>query len=86
MTSLADIPAIRQGLQIDQDAAAVEGRVGAVDADKRRQAFDRGILQNRLAPTPAGAPPWRQTRSLCGASEMPRITPVSCTGKNPLGI
>ena len=22
---------------------------------------------------------------VCGASEMPRITPVSCTGKNPLG-
>ena len=21
----------------------------------------------------------------CGASEMPRITPVSCTGKKPLG-
>ncbi len=23
--------------------------------------------------------------TLCGASEMPWITPVSCTGKNPLG-
>ena len=23
--------------------------------------------------------------TFCGASEMPRITPVSCTGKNPLG-
>ncbi len=22
---------------------------------------------------------------VCGASEMPRITPVSCTGKKPLG-
>ena len=22
----------------------------------------------------------------CGPSEMPRITPVSCTGKNPLGV
>ena len=22
----------------------------------------------------------------CGASEIPRITPVSCTGKKPLGI
>ncbi len=27
---------------------------------------------------------WNDT--LWGASEMPRITPVSCTGKNPLGI
>ncbi len=24
--------------------------------------------------------------TVCGASEMPRITPVSCTGKKPLGI
>ena len=23
--------------------------------------------------------------TICGASEMPRITPVSCTGKKPLG-
>ena len=23
--------------------------------------------------------------TVCGASEMPRITPVSCTGKKPLG-
>ena len=23
---------------------------------------------------------------VCGASEMPRITPVSCTGKKPLGM
>ena len=24
--------------------------------------------------------------TVCGASLMPRITPVSCTGKKPLGI
>ena len=23
--------------------------------------------------------------TVCGASEMPRITPVSCTGKKPFG-
>ena len=33
---------------------------------------------------------WRSAMAgnemVCGASEMPRITPVSCTGKNPLGM
>ncbi len=24
--------------------------------------------------------------TVCGASEMPRITPVSCTGKKPFGM
>ena len=32
---------------------------------------------------------WRSAMAgnemFCGASEMPRITPVSCTGKKPLG-
>ena len=27
-----------------------------------------------------------RTRSICGASEMPWIRPVSCTGKKPFGI
>ena len=26
-----------------------------------------------------------RNETLCGASEIPRITPVSCTGKKPLG-
>ena len=43
----ADI-ALRQRLQIDLDAAAVERGVGAVDADEGRQALDGGILQNHV--------------------------------------
>ena len=44
-----------------------------------------GSLQDDLRRAPAAARPSRRTRSFCGASEMPRITPVSCTGKKPLG-
>ena len=40
--------ALFQRLEIDLNAAAVEGRVGAIDADERRQAFDRRILENDL--------------------------------------
>jgi hypothetical protein len=42
----ADLP-LRERLQIDLHAAAVQRRVGAVDADERRQALDRRVLQNR---------------------------------------
>ena len=38
--------AILQGLEVDLDAAAVEGGVGAVDADEGGQAFHGGILQD----------------------------------------
>ena len=37
----------RERLQVDQHAAAVERRVGAVDADERRQALDRRVLAAR---------------------------------------
>ncbi len=38
--------ALRQRLQIDQHPAAVQRRIGAVDADERRQALDRRVLQD----------------------------------------
>ena len=38
--------ALAQRLQIDLNAAAVEGGVRAVDADERGQTIDRRILQN----------------------------------------
>ena len=41
----ADLPLLN-GLQIDLHAPAVERRVGAIDADERRQAFHRRVLQN----------------------------------------
>ena len=71
--------------QVDQDTAAVERRVGAVDADERGQAFDIRILEDcarqRLLRSAMAA---KETD--CGASEMPWMTPVSCTGKNPFGM
>ena len=39
----ADLPRFER-LQVDLDAAAVQRRVGAVDADERRQALDRRVL------------------------------------------
>ena len=44
--SLADRRALVARLQVDQKAAVVQRRVGAVDADERGQAGDVGILQN----------------------------------------
>ena len=83
--SLALIVALVERLEVDLDAAAVERRVGAVDADERRQALDR---RDPCRITSASAC-WRSAIAaneiVCGASEMPRITPVSCTGKKPLG-
>ena len=73
-------------LQVDQEAAAVERGVGAVDADERGQAVDVGIL----AGSPSASACWRSAIAAneidCGASVMPWIRPVSWTGKKPLGI
>ena len=55
--------ALAQGLEIDLDAAAVERRIGAVDADERGQALHRRILENhRRQAAAAAAPSWRTTR------------------------
>ena len=48
ITSLAIAVALVERLQIDLDPAAVERRVGAVDADERRQALDGRILENHV--------------------------------------
>ncbi len=68
--------ALRQRLQIDLNAAAVQRGVGAVDADERRQALDRRVLQDHLATLCC-----RRDISLnetdCAASVTPWITPVS---------
>ena len=45
MTSVRRAVTLRQRLQVDQHASAVERRIGAVDADERRQALDGGILR-----------------------------------------
>ena len=76
--------ALVERLQVDQDAAAVERRVRAVDADERREALDRRVFQQHVGERllPLGH---RGERDVCGASVMPWITPVSCTGKKPFG-
>ena len=63
---------------------ADDGDVGAVDSDERRQTLDCGVLQNDVARAC-----WRLAmaakETVCRDSEMPRMTPVSCTGKKPFG-
>ena len=72
-------------LQVDQEPAGVQRHVAAVDADERTQADHVRILQDRLRQRPADAAPSQRTTTVCAATEMPWITPVSCTGKNPFG-
>ncbi len=75
-----------QRLQVDLNAPAVHRRVRAVDPDKAGQAvhrriFEDGLVQLELLQLRHGG----SNETSCGPSEMPMITPVSCTGKNPLG-
>ena len=70
--------------QVDLDAAAVERHVGAVDADKGGDAFDVGILEDDAGELLLAGGHGAEGDGL-GASVMPRRTPVSCTGKKPLG-
>ena len=45
-----------------------------------------GSLQDHLGQAAAAAATMAvETKCVCGASDTPRITPVSCTGKKPLG-
>ena len=55
ITSVMLSRALVLGHQIDQEAAAVQRVVGAVDADEGRQALDVRIVQDARAPAPAGA-------------------------------
>ena len=48
MTSLALTLPLFERLQVDLDAPAVQRRVGAVDADERRQALHRRVSQDHL--------------------------------------
>ena len=80
----ADIPLIER-LEIDRHPAAVEGGIRAIGADKGGQALDGGVLQNDLGKLLLLLWPSRRTDCF-EACEIPWITPVSCTGKNPLGM
>ena len=50
---------------------------------------DDRLVDRRVLAAPAASACWRSAiaakETFCGASEMPWITPVSCTGKNPFG-
>ena len=48
MMSLALAAALVERLQIDLNAAAVQRRVDAIDADERREAFHCRVLQNHV--------------------------------------
>ena len=66
----ADVLSLVQRFQIDLNAAAVERRVRAVDADERRETFHRRIFQDHTRPAPAAARPSRGNEMVCGASEI----------------
>ena len=66
-------------LQIDEEAAGIERRIGAVDADERRQADDIGILEDRVGERRLGAPPSSRTRP----RPVPRKSPGSARCPEP---
>ena len=72
-------------LQIDLNAAAIHDGVDAVNSDKGGKAFDRGILLDDARPALCCKRDISAKETLGGASETPKMTPVSCTGKKPLG-
>ena len=86
MISWRCVVALLERLEVDLDAPAVQRGVGAVDADEGGEALDRGILAGSRAPSACWRSRHRRERDRSrGASEMPRITPVSCTERSPSG-
>ena len=79
-----DVP-LFQRLQIDENAPAIERGIGSVDADEGGKTLDGGIFQNDLWPAAAAAAAIAGNEMDCGASEIPWMMPVSCTGKKPFG-
>ena len=69
--------AVRERLQIDLHAAAVERRVGAVDADERREAFDRRDPSKSPDVTLCCSRDISLNETDCAASVTPWMTPVS---------
>ena len=74
------------GFEIDQEAAAVERVVGAVDADERGEARRHRDPSGSRRPAHSGARPSRRTRRSGAACVMPWTRPVSCSGKKPFGM
>jgi hypothetical protein len=84
MTSEALRSRSSKRFEIDEDASAVERGVDAIDADERGEALHRRVFEDdvgqRLLFGGHGG-----KEMFWAACEMPWMTPVSCTGKNPLG-
>ena len=70
-------------LQGDEHAPVVERVAGA--ADGHSDVIDGRILQHDLAERLL-MPHHVGEEMSCAASDMPVISPVSCCGKNPLGM
>ncbi len=74
--------ALLQRLQIDLNAPAVQRRVDAVDADERREALHRRVLQNHLRQRllPLATSP--QTKSSAALPRRPESRPYPEPGKS----
>ena len=82
----ADAVAVALGLQVDQEAAAVERGVGAVHADEGGQAGDIRVLQDLRRPARCWRCAMSSKETVGPASVIAWMKPVSCSGKKPLGI
>jgi hypothetical protein len=77
--------ALRQRLQVDLNAAAVERGVGAVDADEGRQASTAGSFRITLVSFCCSVDISGTTRS-APLPKRPESRPYPGSGKKPLGI
>ena len=73
-----------QRLEVDLNPPAVGRQVDAVNADERGQALDGGIAKDEGASACCRSTS-ASNDAVAGTSEMPTMTPVSWTGKNPFG-
>ena len=74
------------GLERDEHAAVVLRRIADAGAEPHRHRGDRRIRHHdRARPAPAACTS-RRTRRPAPASVVPNRMPVSCCGKNPLGM
>ena len=74
--------ALLQRLQIDLNAPAVQRGVGAINADERRKTLDRRVLAESLAPMPAAARPWLETKWSAAPRKCPESRRYPAPGKN----
>ena len=73
-------------LQLNEHAAGVLGRVVGVRAGEIEHAGDGRVLARRSRRAGASCPAIFAKEMSWRASAWPKMKPVSCCGKNPLGI